>query len=250
MSKQGVAGIVQTNGNSDVHVVVGGLPNPPAAGAGGAGPTAAAAAGASLLERAHRAARELGSLHLGGRVLVDCSGGAVRAGPAGAGAAAEVGGGGAAAARTSSQPAVCLAVAAAIGAGDEAICGVSLKSFLLSGRQDAAFGRAARRAGGGGEAEAEAEAAEADDEGAEAGEGGSARAREPPPVYGLSVTDPCIDWSQVRRCSRPLSPFLPVCWPLSPVHALGIPPCPRLPSSPTPPPPSASASASLPCCPL
>lgn len=137
VSKQGVAGIVHTGGNDDCHPIVG---------------------GPDALSRARALAGTLGAHNLGSLVLVDCYDAS-------------------AADACAAQAACASAVARAIGEGEGAVCGVSLKSFLLSGH-----GRA-HAPGGAGDGVAPA----------------------PPPVYGLSLTDPCIDWTMTKELIEQLA---------------------------------------------
>jgi len=98
VSKQGVAGVVQTTGNRDTHVVL-----PPPGADGGAEAEAACAA--------------LAALDLPSSVMVDCGYGAGQETPAAmAGAAA--------------------AVVARVAGGDERVSGVLLSSFLEEGQQN------------------------------------------------------------------------------------------------------------------
>jgi 3-deoxy-7-phosphoheptulonate synthase len=96
VSKQGVAGVVQTTGNRDTHVVLPGA-------AGGAEAEAACAA--------------LAALNLPSRVMVDCGYGAGQETPAAMAEAAA-------------------AVASRVAAGDDRVSGVLLSSFLEEGQQN------------------------------------------------------------------------------------------------------------------
>jgi len=116
VSKQGVAGIVETTGNRDCHAIL---------------PAAGAAEEKAICD-------SLAKLQLPPRVTVDCGAGQAIVSPdAQAKAAADV--------------------AARVAGGSSHICGVLLDSFLLAGAQELKHGRT--------------------------------------PVFGMSVTAPCVDWS-------------------------------------------------------
>ena len=115
VSKQGLAGIVETGGNRDCHVVLHG--------------------GSASEETVGAVCAALEAEELPARVMVDCGSGNVPA----------------------TQAAVAEAVAGRIAGGDTHVFGVALHSFLVSGRQELAGGQA--------------------------------------PIYGMSVTEPCLDWS-------------------------------------------------------
>ena len=122
VSKQGVAGIVETTGNRDCHVVLHG-----------------SATGPNHSEEAVRGVCDsLAALQLPARVMVDCGSYNARQSP-------------------SVQAEVAESMAARIAQGDTRVFGLVLHSFLVSGRQDLASGGA--------------------------------------PIYGMSVTEPCMDWS-------------------------------------------------------
>ena len=122
VSKQGVAGIVETSGNRDCHVVLHG-------GTGGPNHSEEAVRGVC---------NSLAALQLPARVMVDCGSYNARQSP-------------------SVQAEVAEGMAARIAKGDECVFGLVLHSFLVCGRQDVVAGGA--------------------------------------PVYGMSVTEPCMDWS-------------------------------------------------------
>jgi len=134
VSKQGIAGIVETTGNRDCHVVLHG---------GASGANHGRAAVESVTEA-------LSGLGLPSRVMVDCdsfnSGGSPTA-----------------------QARVAAEVAALVASGDESVFGVQLRSNLLSGKQELVVG--------------------------------SKRT----PVYGLSVTEPCMDWSTTSEVLETLA---------------------------------------------
>jgi 3-deoxy-7-phosphoheptulonate synthase len=115
VSKQGLAGIVETGGNRDCHVVLHG--------------------GSASEETVGAVCAALEAEELPARVMVDCGSGNVPA----------------------TQAAVAEAVAGRIAGGDTHVFGVALHSFLVSGRQELTGGQA--------------------------------------PIYGMSVTEPCLDWS-------------------------------------------------------
>lgn len=122
VSKQGVAGIVETSGNRDCHVVLHGGTNGP-----------------NHSEDAVRGVCDsLAALQLPARVMVDCGSYNARQSP-------------------SVQAEVAESMAARIAQGDTQVFGLVLHSFLVSGRQDLVSGGA--------------------------------------PIYGMSVTEPCMDWS-------------------------------------------------------
>jgi len=133
VSKQGVAGIVETTGNRDCHVV---LP--------------ADAVGALAAESANLAASELPA-----RVMLKC------ASPEGTPYS------------QAAQLAAVSKVADAVSQGSHEVLGVLVPSFLLSGRQNLP---GTRPSGG--------------------GVGG---------VYGMSVTDPCLDWSSTAHALESLA---------------------------------------------
>jgi len=122
VSKQGVAGIVETSGNRDCHVVLHG---------GTTGPNHSEEAVRGVCD-------SLAALQMPARVMVDCGSYNARQSP-------------------SVQAEVAEGMAARIAQGDTQVFGLMLHSFLVSGRQDLAAGGA--------------------------------------PVYGMSVTEPCMDWS-------------------------------------------------------
>uniref|UniRef100_A0A7S0IRU1 3-deoxy-7-phosphoheptulonate synthase n=1 Tax=Calcidiscus leptoporus TaxID=127549 RepID=A0A7S0IRU1_9EUKA len=121
VSKQGIAGIVETTGNSDCHVVLRDVANDEL-----------------LVPEAGRVGVALDALQLPARVLIDCGSGCVERSPA-------------------TQERLVQEVAAAVAAGNTRVLGVMLHSFLLAGKQRL--------------------------------ESGSAL------TYGMSVTEPCMDWS-------------------------------------------------------
>ena len=122
VSKQGVAGIVETSGNRDCHVVLHG---------GTSGPNHSEDAVRGVCD-------SLAALQLPARVMVDCGSYNARQSP-------------------SVQAEVAESMAARIAQGDTQVFGLVLHSFLVSGRQDLVSGGA--------------------------------------PIYGMSVTEPCMDWS-------------------------------------------------------
>ena len=132
VSKQGVAGIVETSGNRDCHVVLHG-------GTGGPNHSEAAVRGVC---------NSLAALQLPARVMVDCGSYNARQSP-------------------SVQAEVAEGMAARIAQGDECVFGLVLHSFLVSGRQDVVAGGA--------------------------------------PVYGMSVTEPCMDWSATSAILQKLA---------------------------------------------
>ena len=132
VSKQGVAGIVETSGNRDCHVVLHG-------GTGGPNHSEEAVRGVC---------NSLAALQLPARVMVDCGSYNARQSP-------------------SVQAEVAEGMAARIAKGDECVFGLVLHSFLVSGRQDVVAGGA--------------------------------------PVYGMSVTEPCLDWSATSAILQKLA---------------------------------------------
>ena len=118
VSKQGLAGIVETGGNRDCHVVLHG--------------------GSASEETVGAVCAALEAEELPARVMVDCGSHNGAQAPA-------------------TQQAVAEAVAGRIAGGDTQVFGVALHSFLVSGRQELTGGQA--------------------------------------PIYGMSVTEPCLDWS-------------------------------------------------------
>ena len=132
VSKQGVAGIVETSGNRDCHVVLHG-------GTGGPNHSEEAVRGVC---------NSLAALQLPARVMVDCGSYNARQSP-------------------SVQAEVAESMAARIAKGDECVFGLVLHSFLVSGRQDVVAGGA--------------------------------------PVYGMSVTEPCMDWSATSAILQKLA---------------------------------------------
>ena len=132
VSKQGVAGIVETSGNRDCHVVLHG-------GTGGPNHSEEAVRGVC---------NSLAALQLPARVMVDCGSYNARQSP-------------------SVQAEVAEGMAARIAKGDECVFGLVLHSFLVSGRQDVVAGGA--------------------------------------PVYGMSVTEPCMDWSATSAILQKLA---------------------------------------------
>ena len=131
VSKQGVAGIVETTGNRDCHVVL-----PPHA----------------IEESVATECAALRGLDLPTRLMVHCCG------PEGV--------------KTSQAPAamskVVEEVASLIRAGEDALLGVRLPSFLLAGRQDLIPGQPAK-------------------------------------AHGMSVTEPCMDWAATAEALETLA---------------------------------------------
>lgn len=128
VSKQGVAGICETTGNRDCHVV---LP-----------------ATVASTDDEERACGALASMELPSRVIVDCS---TLAG-----------------CPTPSEMAAAAASAASrVSGGSDRVCGVLLPSFLLQGRQEL----------------------------------GNAKSL----VRGISVAEPCMDWSSTEAAIEALA---------------------------------------------
>ena len=125
MSKQGLAAIVTTRGNPHCHVILRG---------GARGPNYG-------VEHVEGLAAALQAVALPPRVMIDCS-------HANSGK------------RPERQAQVALEVAAQIGAGNDAVLGVMLESFLEEGRQDIRPGNSL--------------------------------------VYGKSITDPCMSWKNTE----------------------------------------------------
>jgi 3-deoxy-7-phosphoheptulonate synthase len=101
VTKQGVAAIVATRGNTDCHVILRG---------GASGPNYSSV-------DVTRVVKALESKGLSGRVMIDCS-------HANSGKDHNV------------QPVVALEVAGQVAGGSRSVCGVMLESFLVDGRQD------------------------------------------------------------------------------------------------------------------
>lgn len=133
VSKQGVAGIVETTGNRDCHVVLHG---------GTSGPNYSEASVDSVCS-------SLTALNLPARVMVDCgSSNAPKGVPGG-------------------QAQVAKDVASRVARGDSHVFGVMLPSFLVSGRQELVPGKA--------------------------------------PTYGMSISEPCMDWSSTAEVLEELA---------------------------------------------
>ena len=133
VSKQGVAGIVETTGNRDCHVVL------PASG---------------IRELLGPECTAIEALGLPARVMVACN--------------APVGERSASACRQAQKAAVA-DVASLVAEGHSSILGVLLNSFLLGGKQDL-----------------------------------PSRA-DTPHTYGMSVTEPCLDWLDTEAAIRALA---------------------------------------------
>lgn len=152
VSKQGVAGIVHTGGNDDGHVIVG---------------------GADAVSRAEATKLALDKHNIKINMLVDCS-----AAPGDD--------------TSRAQADAVAAVAAHVGGGHSGVCGVMLKSNLLSGRQEVLPPPPPRRVTG-------------KPNGPSAGVPASHGTDIPPTVHGMSITDPCVDWSLTAELAAQLA---------------------------------------------